>query len=87
MGNCKEGPTFMTNSFRFFVYLGASLGVVMPAGAYECRAASADTPFAGQLAQTVPTSALAVNEADGNKKLRNAGRRRCDVQPQFGERD
>ena len=55
-----------------FWYLSASLGVVMPAGAYECRAASPDTPFAGQLAQTVPTSAPAVTGTNGNKKLRDA---------------
>ena len=69
---CKEGSTFMTNSFRFFARLGACLGVVMLAGAYECRAASPDTPFSGQLAQTVPTSAPAVTGGDSNTKLRGA---------------
>jgi hypothetical protein len=70
--NSNYGPAIMINSFRFFVRFGAPLAVVVFASSYECRAASPDTPFFGQLAQTTPASAPTSADTNSNQKLRDA---------------
>ena len=72
LGNVSQSSTIMINSFRFFARFGAPLAVVLLAGSYECRAASPDTAFFNQLAQTAPASAHTPADTNSNKKLRDA---------------
>jgi len=62
----------MINSFRSLARFGAPLAAVLLAGSYECLAASPDTHFSVQLAQTTAVSTPTPADLNGNKSLRDA---------------